>query len=238
MVQTISRQLRWLKAYAIISPIVFAGFLSLAFTQGTKPQQFEEISVERINIIEKSGALKMVISNAQRQHPGAIDGKTIPARQRPAGLIFFNTDGDECGGLAYDGTKKSAGMVFSVDQYKNDQVMQLQYEEELEGKQRLRSYGLRLWDRPDNFTLGQLMHRVDSLEKLKNKDLYQKGVAEMQAKNLLGQERLFVGKNGRKETGLFIRDESGKSRIKLYVDPQGEAKIEMLNAAGEKLPLR
>ncbi|WP_191005311.1 hypothetical protein [Hymenobacter montanus] len=47
-----------------------------------------------------------------------------------------------------------------------------------------------------------------------------------------------MGKNNRKETGLFIRDESGKPRIKLYVDAQGEARIEMLNAAGEKLPLR
>ena len=238
MEQVILKQLRWLKIYAITSTIVFAGFLSLAFTRSAKPQRFEEITVERINIIEKNGTLRMVISNAQKQHPGIVDGKMVPARQRPPGLIFFNTEGDECGGLVYGGTKQSSSLAFSVDQYKNDQVMQLQYQEEMQGKQPVRHYGLRLWDRPDNFTSGQLIRRVDSLEKLQNKDLYEKGVADLRAKNLLGQERMFVGKNGRKEIGLFIRDESGKPRIKLYVDAQGEAKMEMLNAAGEQLPLR
>jgi len=238
MEQVILKQLRWLKIYAVISTIVFAGFLSLAFKQNAKPQRFEEIDVERINIIEKNGTLRLVISNAQRQHPGIVDGKMVPARPRPAGLLFFNDEGDECGGLVFRGGKQASGLALSVDQYKNDQVLQLQYEEELKGQQLSRSYGLRLWDRPDNFTSGQLLRRIDSLEKLHNKSLYQNGIAELQAKQLLGQERLFVGRNTSKETGLFIRDESGKPRIKLYVDSQGEARIEMLNAAGEKLPLR
>ena len=55
--------------------------------------------------MEKDGKLKMVISNAQRQHPGSVDGKIIPREEgRPAGMIFFNERGDEVGGLIFSGT--------------------------------------------------------------------------------------------------------------------------------------
>ena len=201
-------------------------------------EEYEEIEVERINVVEKDGTLKMVISNQAKQHPGIIDGKELKPRQRSAGIVFFNTDGDECGGLMYEGTNKEAGLVLSVDEYRNDQVMQLQYGEDLDGNQRRRSYGLKLWDRPENFTLGQLAQRIDSLEKLNNKLRYQKGIDAMRANHLFGEERLFVGKTNQQETGLFIRDQSGKPRIKLYVDQQGEARIELLDASGKQMPLR
>ncbi|MBD2768501.1 hypothetical protein IC235_11440 [Hymenobacter sp. BT664] len=187
MEQMILKQLKWLKIYAITSTIVFVSFLSLAFNRSAKPQRFEEIDVERINIVEKNGALRMVISNEQRQHPGTVDGgKMGPARQRPAGLLFFNNEGEECGGLTFGGRKQASSMGFSFDQYQNDQVIAFQYQEGLEGQQRSRSYGLRLWDRPENFTTGQLLQHVDSLEKLHDKKAYQKGVAELQAKRLIG----------------------------------------------------
>lgn len=69
----------------------------------------------------------MVISNKKNQHPGIINNQALPERDRPAGMIFFNDDGDECGGLVYDGDRNSASMTYSFDQYKNDQIMQLQY---------------------------------------------------------------------------------------------------------------
>ncbi len=166
MEQSILKQIWWLKLYALASSIGFAALLVLAFMQWRLPVRVDEIDVERINIVEKDGTLKMVISNATRQHPGLIDGKSVPARQRPAGIIFFNDVGDECGGLVYEGAQKAANLTFSVDQYKNDQVMQLQYDEGLTGPHRSRAYGLRLWDRPETFTLGQLQRRIDSLTRL------------------------------------------------------------------------
>ena len=61
------------------------------------------ISVERINIVEKDGKLRMVISNRARQHPGVLDGKVMPRPNgRPPGMIFFNHRGDEAGGLIFD----------------------------------------------------------------------------------------------------------------------------------------
>ena len=39
-------------------------------------------------------------------------------------MIFLNEEQDEVGGLVYKGNKEDGmGLVLSVDQYKNDQVM-------------------------------------------------------------------------------------------------------------------
>lgn len=96
------------------------------FMAFTKNQKFDEIEVERINVREKDGTLKLVISNKARQHSGRVDGKDVKPREREAGMIFFNRDGDECGGLVYDNDQNSAGMVYSVDKYRDDQIQSTQ----------------------------------------------------------------------------------------------------------------
>ena len=87
--------------------------------------KFEEIDVERINIVEKDGQLKMVISNKARQHPGIVNGKVIKRDYpRPPGLIFFNQLGDEMGGLVYgeNGPKGHFGSL-TWDKVKGDQTI-------------------------------------------------------------------------------------------------------------------
>ncbi len=108
----LEKEVRYLKIYAVVMTLGCAVFLLTAFAAQNKNQKFAEIDVERINIVEKDGKLKMVISNKARQHPGAMDGKYWKERegQRPAGMIFFSERGDEVGGLIYDGdTGKGQG---------------------------------------------------------------------------------------------------------------------------------
>ncbi len=64
-------------------------FFFLAFKNQYSNERFKEIDVERINIIEKDGTLKMVISNKERQHPGMVNHKNMKQRERDAGLIFL-----------------------------------------------------------------------------------------------------------------------------------------------------
>jgi hypothetical protein len=106
------------------------GVVALAgFGQTSQKTKFTEIDVERINIVEKDGKLKMVISNSERQHPGVIDGKTL-SRTRPAGMLFFNEKGDECGGLSFNGNQKdgkaSAGALLAFDRFRQDQTVAIQ----------------------------------------------------------------------------------------------------------------
>ena len=91
-----------LKFYSITITGILTFFLILSFKPIPEQQRFEEISVERINIVEPDGSLKMVISNQHRQHPGIANGKIIERETpRPPGMLFFNQIGDEMGGLVF-----------------------------------------------------------------------------------------------------------------------------------------
>lgn len=226
------REVRMLKIYAASLTVAFVLLFLLAFKSSNDHQRFEEIDVERINIVEKDGTLKMVISNKKRQHPGLLNNKPLKAREREAGLIFFNSLGDECGGLVYDADEKGSGMVYSVDQRKTDQIMQLQYSEGT-GADKKRSYGLKLWDRPDDFPLEKVIRFDDSLQKLNDPIAMKKAFAKLREEGKLGSERFFAGKTANGDVGLFIRDDKGRIRLKIYVDKNNQTHIESVDEKGQ-----
>ncbi|NIF07937.1 hypothetical protein F3J23_21145 [Chryseobacterium sp. Tr-659] len=225
------REVRILKIYAISLTVVCVLFFILAFKAQSSLEHFKEINVERINIVEKDGTLKMVISNKERQHPGMVNHKNMKQRERDAGLIFFNSLGDECGGLVYDANETGSGMVYSVDQRNTDQIMQLQYLEEV-GKDKKRVYGLKLWDRPDDFPLEDVIRFEDSLKKLNDPVASKKAYAKLREQGRLTNERFFAGKTANGDVGVFIRDTKGKVRLKLYVDKNNQTHIENLDENG------
>ena len=58
----------------VLAEIVALGVLLLgAFTQKTDKTRFDEIDVERINVIEKNGLVRLVIANREKT-PGPIRG--------------------------------------------------------------------------------------------------------------------------------------------------------------------
>src|SRR5689334_16390603 len=128
--ENLQKQVKALKIYAGILTLLVLALMLMVLTQNNSAEHFKHITAERIDIVDANGQIRMAISNHDRQHPGTIDGKELPKRDRPAGMIFFNDDGNECGGLVYDGNKKSASMTYSIDQYQNDQIMQIQYSQD------------------------------------------------------------------------------------------------------------
>ncbi|RYZ93725.1 MAG: hypothetical protein EOP47_29180 [Sphingobacteriaceae bacterium] len=228
--ENLEKQLRFLKLYAIM--LTLAILILGAYTLTLNNGHYKEITAERINIVEKTGLLRMVISNKLRQHPGRMDNKDLPARERQAGLIFFNDEGDEDGGLVYDGNKNSASMLFSLDQYKNDQVMQLRYEQEHANGNLTRSYGLNLWDRKDEFTITKQLAYVDSLKNLNDTNAFNAGIKQFKASGYTRQ-RLFVGKNSKGEVGLFLNDANGKPRLNIYINAKNQPVFETLDDQGE-----
>jgi len=223
------KELVFLRTYALLTAIGLIAFVTYAFnhTQSTK---FKTIDVERINVVEKNGDLKLVISNSEQQHNGIINGKPLPERQRPAGMIFFNSKGDECGGLIYDAMDQEAGLILSVDQYREDQIMQLQYYEKPDLKKR--KYGLQLWDYPKENSYDARMEALKALNKLQTKKERNTAYKKMQKDSLMSNERMFVGKKLNNDYGMFINDDSGKPRIKIYIDKNNQPKIEFLNEEG------
>lgn len=93
--------------------------------------RFTEISVERINVRNPDGTVRLVISH---QVPDAeINGKIYPRSLivPQAGLIFFNNEGFECGGLVFGGKWEdgkyaaSSGLVF--DRYNQQDIVSIDY---------------------------------------------------------------------------------------------------------------
>ena len=100
----IRRELRILKGYAIVVTLLLGTISVTAFQQATQKQRFTEIDVERINVVEKNGNLRMVISNRERSIGPIYKGKPFgyAGGTRP-GIIFFNDEGTENGGLTFTG---------------------------------------------------------------------------------------------------------------------------------------
>lgn len=222
-----------LKLYSITITAILVFFILTGFKSIFPGQKFDEITVERINIIEPDGKLKMVISNQARQHPGMISGESFPARKRPPGILFFNEEQDEVGGLAYYGNETEGGnqLFLSFDQYKDDQVMQLMEYTRENGDNR---YGLQLWERDKTLKMLDKMVIMDSLDKAGYN--YRQKLEYLKLRN--GGEpimapRMFVGKNYNRETGVFLQDKNGIDRMRFYLDSANIPKIEILDEKGK-----
>ena len=231
---SLRRQLRVLRAYALLNTLVMVVLATAAFRQST-PQKFDELNAQRINIVDADGTLRMVISNKDRMHPGVIDGKTIDRPRPVAGMLFFNDEGDEVGGLTFtgrlmaDGTRQAnAGLMF--DQLKQDQTIGFSYSE---GGGR-RSAGFQVWDRSDS-PISALIEKLNAANKIADRAARDAELAKIRAAAPPGPRRLFVGKNADKAALVSLADADGKPRLTLTVDAAGNPRIEFLDAAGKVL---
>lgn len=222
----------YLKLYAITLTAILAALVFTSFTKESKTQKWDEITVERINIVEPNGDLKMVISNQNRQHAGMFDGKILfEGRKRPAGIVFFNEEQDEVGGLMYQGNKEGgSSWILSVDQYKTDQVMQMRYLRNTNGQSR---YGIQFWDKDENYTMPVIAQKIDSLTKVgKSMGEAVEIIKNSKKGNPITAERMFVGKTSDRQAGVFIQDQMGTDRLKIYVDSTDTPRIEVLDDSG------
>ena len=74
---------------------------------------------------------------------------------------------------------------------------------------------------------------IFSSSKLKNNSkAYQDDVLKLKAKGYLGTERLFLGKTTTGLTGLFLSDNKGKPRLKIYIDSLNRPVIQTLDEKG------
>src|SRR5258707_12941097 len=104
------KELRLLRAYALTASVLLTVLVLAAFSRFGQKARFEEIDVERINVVEKDGTLRLVISNKARAPDPVVSGKTYPrGGGNRAGVIFFNDEGNENGGLIYGGRRDRDG---------------------------------------------------------------------------------------------------------------------------------
>ena len=123
---------RFLVIYSAVLSTAFAVVL-LSGAAGRRAA-FDEIQVHRIDVVEPDGTLRMVISNKNRLPPVIVKGEEHPELGEPrpqAGMLFYNDEGSENGGLIFGGRKNEKGEIvdsggsLSFDRYGANQVVQL-----------------------------------------------------------------------------------------------------------------
>jgi hypothetical protein len=232
MSRSIRRQLRFLQAYAAATLVAGVVLAVAACTQPAKTQSLGEITAERVNIVDADGTLRLVISNRDRMHPGVIGGKVVQ-RQRPyAGLLFFNDQGDEAGGLTLRGREQdgkrlaNAGIMF--DQLGQDQTIGFDYSEE-DGT---RTAAFKVWDRPD-VPLSELVDQLNAANAIPDRTEREAAVARVRSNAPKAAQRLFVGKTRDRAARVVLSDAQGRNRLALSVDAEGRSSIEFLDENGK-----
>ena len=218
--------------------IVYSGALTAALcwmilTGAAPPSaaRFNVIDVNRINVREADGTIRMVI--ASRDHfPGIIyhnRERPHPDRSDTAGMLFFNDEGTENGGLIFGGAKTGDRVTnfghLSFDQYDQDQVINLEQTEQ-DGE---RSGGLTIADYPDTPLDFELADRLQKLAPAER----EAEIARLRDSGAFGRPRLFIGKSRDRDATLALRDGMGRVRLRLRVTQAGTAVIEFLDAAGK-----
>ena len=237
MSQNIERDIRFLKRYAVVTSTLLVVLSVAAFSRTTQKAKFEEIDVERINVVEPNGMYRMVISNRPRSIGPIYKGKPFgyAGGGRP-GIIFFNDEGTENGGLTFTGARRPDGTYrasthMSFDQFNSDQVVNLDYND-VNGQ---RLMGFSINDRADA-DIKQLVDEHDSIMKIADT------VARRAALDRWGAPRngvpllaprLFVGRDPAKASIVNLLDRNGKSRLRMLVDSLGDARIEFLDENGK-----
>jgi hypothetical protein len=228
---------RFLAVYSGVLTVVFAATILTGFAQTERKASFEQLDVQRINIVGPDGQNQMVISNRQLIPEAIIDGKTFQSHGRhdSAGIIFYNSEGDEDGGLAFGSVKTAngytAGGDLMFDQHKQDQTVGIEYSDE-NGKSRA---GFHVWDR-GNIDLAQMVEHFQSVQSMPagpDKDAAMKQLQEQQKNGDFGATRFFAGKTPDKNATLYLCDAKGNPRLRLSVSAAGEAKIDFLDDAGK-----
>ncbi|MFC5625915.1 hypothetical protein [Algoriphagus winogradskyi] len=236
-----NKELIFLRTFAVTTGLAVSTFLFSSFRENGN-QTFETIDVQRINIVEADGTVKMIVTNAGLFPNGTdqINGRnTNSDRKKRAGMLFFNEDGIECGGLIYDGEKKenghSSGLSLTFDQYDGDQVMQLLTTDSQRGDERFVSSSLVFNDRPAKESQEKTREIMAELSTLRASDpeAFKAKYAEYQKMELLGgAPRIMLGKSRSQNNGLFLFDDQGRPRAMFYLDKENNPKLEAFDAEG------
>jgi hypothetical protein len=230
-IKAIRREIRLLRYYALGTTLLAGAFLIGAVAESRQNTTFDTLTVHRIDVVDREGKLGMVITNHDDFPPPIINGKAL---QRMGGadsngIVFYNQRGDEQGALDWsgrihaDGTYESANTL-SYDSVTTDQMLQVD-----DGNDNGKTYAFMVgWNRPN-------MHTADFqklLDQLQNASASERKAIIAAHPGIGGATRFLFGYDSTNTAQVMLADGNGKPRIKMFVTPDGQAKLQFLDAAG------
>jgi hypothetical protein len=192
--------------YSVFATIVLILALLFYLKDRNATKAFDVISAQQIKIVEPDGTLRMIISNSKKLPGVIVHGKEVEKVDRPqAGMLFFNDEASENGGLIFSGSKNEKGEVInsgvslSFDRYG--------------GKQEVNLIGVN--DKDVKFA--------------------GLAISDSRPGEKFTPTRIWVGRNDDGSSEMALMDSSGRKRIVLKVLQNGVSSLNFLDEKGNVL---
>jgi hypothetical protein len=166
---------------------------------------FDTLNVQRLNIVDPDGTLRLIIANRARLPGAIIRGKTYPRSiDNAAGMVFLDTRGEETGGLVAAKLRDTdvANLTFDYTYQLTD--------------------GIRMWKQES----------ADGANWRAGFDILDRRPYTGRVESSQGVPRIGLADENQ-NAALVISDVQGHARIRIGVSRAGEPSIEMLSADGK-----
>ncbi|HET8663048.1 MAG TPA: hypothetical protein VFM08_01925 [Nocardioides sp.] len=196
-----------------------------------EPRVVDELTVQRINVVEDDGTLRMVIGNSTIGSTAPMRGRQVehPGRPPMAGLLFVNDEGTECGGLGFAGRRADDGTqvqwgYFTFDDYEQNECFRLGYGREGTRTEKFLEFS----DQPE-WSLVDMIGELEGLDTDAAAAVEERYFGQVDG---LGRSRLRLAREDDGSVRLVLRDAQGRDRLRFVVPADGEPAVEMVDADG------
>jgi hypothetical protein len=221
--------MRLLKVYVFAAASLLIVLTLSAFQSQVQRTRFEVIDVERMNIVEKDGRVRLVLSNKARFPGLMVRGETIPYPRDVAGIVFINEDGTEYGTLTTQIRRASgdfgaySGLRFGA--FGQGQGVGMLYDDD-NGQ---REAGVFITDAP-TAAAPRLLERGRAVQQMAEGPAKARAMAELRRAE--GARRVTVARMKDQSAAVELSDPQGKPRLRLVVDRGGAPRVDFLDATG------
>jgi hypothetical protein len=200
----LEREVRRLKVMVLAILAMGAAAGLIAARAPDRGTKFDEITTHRLNVVEDDGTVRAVLTSGGRAPGPIIDGKEGHRKFSLGGLILYDRGGQEQGGYAVsDPTPDGATAMTTLD-YRHGEAAALFRRIDKDGRG---SSGFFLSDDPPANATPAEATSID--------------------------HRRIKLQDGDQNAEILLADTQGRDRIRLRVDKGGDARIEILDAAGK-----
>jgi hypothetical protein len=227
---TLLSSTKFLVVYSAIVTAAFAYTVFVGILGSPGALHLKTLTVQRINVVEPNGIPRLIISDQHDFPDVIIKGRDYPLHRHAAGMIFYNNEGTENGGLIFGGYIGKHGHPFtfghlSFDKYMQDQTFVVNTD------QAHGTYvkGLSINDQP-NYPITREFRVAAEAQAHPNraKQIW----AAFCKVNGCVRHRIWLGETADKAVSLALFDREGRKRIVLRVGPNGTPELRFLNAGG------
>ncbi|MCD6220230.1 hypothetical protein J7K43_07605 [Candidatus Calescamantes bacterium] len=228
-------------ALYLIALSLFVLYLFLRFKM-QKVSQFDTIKAKKVEIIQSDGKPALILFNSENIPPPIIEGKRYPSNLRNIGLnangiVFYNNNGDEIGGIVFGSKKDENGNVYqgihiSFDAFQQDEVFHIDCSQ----------YGGERWLEINAFyqpekSLKPMFEKLTEINSIQDTSERKRKMKEFENWKEKEYGKMYIPifsiKNENGKAGIELYDKRGNLRIRLYIDEDENPRLEFYDTNGK-----